>query len=81
MTTSQHTGLVFMRSILSFVIVLTLILPFAPLQVSGATTNTAAQQAELQSQYDALQLEINQWQGVLNDTKAKATSIKGDVTF
>jgi peptidoglycan hydrolase CwlO-like protein len=43
--------------------------------------NSAAQQADLQSQYDQLQKEIGEWQGILNDTKAKANSLQGDVTY
>lgn len=47
----------------------------------SAASDTTVQQAALQSQYDSLQKEIEQWQGVLNETKTKANSIEGDVTY
>ncbi len=40
-----------------------------------------AQEQLLQDQYDALQKEITEWQGVLSDTKKKANTIQGDVTL
>lgn len=45
-----------------------------------AQTLTAAERAALQAQYDALQVEIAQWQKVLDDTKAKKNTLRGDVT-
>ena len=41
---------------------------------------TPDQRAALQSQYDALQAEIAQWQKVLDATKAQKSSLQGDVT-
>jgi peptidoglycan hydrolase CwlO-like protein len=42
--------------------------------------NSAADQAKLQAEYDSLQKEIVQWQGVLDDTRKKAGTIQGDIT-
>lgn len=41
---------------------------------------TDAQRAALQAQYDELQVEIAQWQKVLNETKAKKNTLTGDVS-
>ena len=41
---------------------------------------TDAQKAALQAQYDQLQIEIAQWQKVLDDTEAKKGTLQGDVT-
>jgi peptidoglycan hydrolase CwlO-like protein len=38
------------------------------------------QKAKLQAEYDQLQAEIAQWQKVLDDTRAKKSSLQGDVT-
>lgn len=49
--------------------------------VSAQTpAQTTAQQAKLQAEYDALQIEIAGWQKVVDDTKKKAGSIQGDIT-
>lgn len=39
------------------------------------------ERAELQGQYDELQAEIAKWQKVLTDTRAKKSSLQGDVTL
>ena len=41
---------------------------------------TAQEKAKCQTEYDQLQTEIAQWQKVLDDTKAKKSSLQGDVT-
>lgn len=38
------------------------------------------QEAKLKAEYDQLQVEIVKWQGVLQDTQAKAKGIQGDIT-
>jgi len=43
-------------------------------------TQSDAEQARLQAQYDALQTEIAGWQKVVDDTRKKAGSIQGDIT-
>lgn len=45
-----------------------------------AQTLTPEQKAALQAQYDQLQIEIAQWQKVLNETRAKKGTLQGDVT-
>ncbi|MDP3958016.1 MAG: hypothetical protein Q8Q36_00960 [bacterium] len=40
----------------------------------------AQHEANLQAEYDALQKEIDHWQGVLDDTRAKAKNLQGDIT-
>lgn len=48
----------------------------------GNTVHALTEQEQaLQAQYDSLQKEITEWQGVLNETKAKANSIQGDVSY
>src|ERR1051325_7907746 len=39
------------------------------------------ERARLQAQYDQLQKEIEQYQKIINDTRAKANTIQGDVTI
>ncbi len=57
---------------------------FSPLYALPATadaqTLTADQKAKLQAEYDQLQQEIAQWQKILDDTRAKKSSLTGDVT-
>ncbi len=66
----------FVRIFFVSIFVLSIVFPFG----NTALALTAQEQA-LQDQYDSLQKEITQWQGVLNDTKAKANSIQGDVAY
>jgi peptidoglycan hydrolase CwlO-like protein len=48
---------------------------------AAQTASTAdATRARLQAEYDQLQVEIAQWQKVLDDTKAKKNTLKGDVS-
>jgi peptidoglycan hydrolase CwlO-like protein len=51
------------------------------LQPSAATAAelTAEQKAALQAEYDQLQVEIAQWQKVLDETRAKKGTLQGDV--
>jgi peptidoglycan hydrolase CwlO-like protein len=42
---------------------------------------TPDQKAKLQAEYDQLQVEIAQWQKVLDDTRAKKGTLQGDVTL
>ncbi|HVV15289.1 MAG TPA: lytic murein transglycosylase [Candidatus Paceibacterota bacterium] len=42
---------------------------------------TPEQKAKLQAEYDQLQVEIAQWQKVLDDTRAKKGTLQGDVTL
>lgn len=42
---------------------------------------SAEERARLQAQYDELQKEIEQYQKIISDTKAKANTIQGDVTI
>jgi peptidoglycan hydrolase CwlO-like protein len=41
---------------------------------------TDQEKAQLQAEYDQLQAEIAQWQKVLDDTRAKKSTLQGDVT-
>ena len=47
----------------------------------NAQSLSAQDKAKLQAQYDALQTEIAQWQKVLDETKAKKSTLQGDVTL
>ncbi len=73
-----------LRWIAFFTLVLTILVTgygfFGPLPRADAQALTPDQRAALQSQYDALQAEIAQWQKVLDDTKAQKSSLQGDVT-
>ena len=42
---------------------------------------SAEERARLQAQYDQLQKEIEQYQKIIDDTRAKANTIQGDVTI
>jgi peptidoglycan hydrolase CwlO-like protein len=55
---------------------------FLPIVASADTPvcDTPEQKAACQAQYDELQQEIAQYQKVIDDTKAKETSLQGDVT-
>ena len=52
--------------------------PVAPAQ---AQEMSAEERARLQAQYDQLQKEIEQYQKIIDDTRAKANTIQGDVTI
>lgn len=52
--------------------------PVASLQ---AQELSAQERARLQAQYDQLQKEIEQYQKIIDDTRAKANTIQGDVTI
>jgi len=52
---------------------------FSLAQTSGGLTTQ--ERAKLQAEYDALQKEIAEWQKVLEETRAKKSSLQGDVTI
>jgi membrane-bound lytic murein transglycosylase B len=57
---------------------------FSMWNFSGAqavSCQTPAEKAKCQSEYDALQKEIAEWQKVLDETKAKKDTLQGDVTI
>jgi peptidoglycan hydrolase CwlO-like protein len=51
-----------------------------PAPVARADFLSDTDKARLQSQLDSLNAEITQWQGVIDQTKAKKASLQGDVT-
>ncbi len=51
-----------------------------PASTANAQQLTDAQKAALQAEYDQLQVEIAQWQKVLDETKAKKNTLTGDVS-
>lgn len=53
---------------------------FVSTSVAQAQTLSPEQRAALQVEYDQLQIEIAQWQKVLDETKAKKNTLTGDVT-
>ncbi len=63
--------------VFAFVLLITSV---ACLPAGRAQTLTPEQRAALQAQYDQLQVEIAQWQKVLDDTQAKKKTLTGDVT-
>lgn len=63
--------------VLGILLGLGLIYLFAP-KPSYALTDQ--EKAQLRVEYDQLQAEIQQWQQVLDDTRAKKSSLQGDVT-
>ncbi len=58
--------------------VLYVLQPVAPAE---AQEMSAEERARLQAQYDQLQKEIEQYQKIIDDTRAKANTIQGDVTI
>ncbi len=48
--------------------------------LTNAQSLSAEDKARLQVEYDQLQKEIEQWQKILDDTKAKKNTLQGDVT-
>lgn len=64
--------------ILSFILVL-----FGAWGASSITAQNLsnAERAKLQSEYDALQKEIAEWQKVLDETKLKKNTLQGDVSI
>lgn len=71
----------FVRAFFVIVGIFVLVFPYQAISVQAATADTSAQQAALQAQYDSLQQDIAKWQSVLDDTKAKANTLQGDVTY
>jgi peptidoglycan hydrolase CwlO-like protein len=53
----------------------------ASVPVIYSQTLSPQDKARLQAEYDALQVEIAQWQKVLEETKAKKNTLQGDVTI
>lgn len=54
--------------------------PGVPSLYAQTQEQLAQHEANLQAEYDALQKEIDHWQSVLDDTRAKAKNIQGDIT-
>jgi len=54
--------------------------PFIAVPTAQAQILSPEQKAKLQAEYDQLQLEIAQWQKVLDTTRAKKKTLTGDVT-
>ena len=54
--------------------------PFVAVPAAQAQILSPEQKAKLQAEYDQLQLEIAQWQKVLDTTRAKKKTLTGDVT-
>ena len=54
---------------------------FLPQAPARAQEMSPEERARLQAQYDQLQKEIEQYQKIIDDTKAKANTIQGDVTI
>ena len=54
---------------------------FLPQAPARAQEMSPEERARLQAQYDQLQKEIEQYQKIIDDTKAKAKTIQGDVTI
>jgi membrane-bound lytic murein transglycosylase B len=73
-----------MRKFLPFFILVSLFAPFAPVSLSAQTSacdaNTAGKsRSELQSDLDACNQEIAQWQATLDQTKQQSASYQRDV--
>jgi len=64
-----------------FITVIFLIILFASVLCVEAQTLSTQDKARLQAEYDALQVEIAEWQKVLDETKAKKNTLQGDVTI
>ncbi len=54
---------------------------FAPVTPAQAQEMSPEERSRLQAQYDQLQKEIEQYQKIIDDTRAKANTIQGDVTI
>ncbi len=52
-----------------------------PVPVAEAQVLSEEEKTKLQAELDRLQQEIDQWQGVLNETRAKKGTLQGDVTL
>lgn len=67
----------------SFLAIFALVFPFqaALAQTTSGSSDTAAQQAALQAQYNTLQQQIAEEQALVDTTKAKASSLQGDVSY
>jgi membrane-bound lytic murein transglycosylase B len=66
-----------LRSFFVFLFIMGILFPHNIFAQTSSLANES--QAQLQSDYDALQQEIAKWQGILDETKTKATGIKGDI--
>ncbi len=66
------------RSFFVFLLILGISAPHTTFAQTTSLSNES--QAQLQADYDALQQEIARWQGILDETKAKASGIKGDIS-
>jgi len=71
------------RNTIKFFVFAFLFVGLIPVYSAHALTEQeiAAQEARLRAEYDQLQKEIAQWQGVLDETKKKASTIQGDITI
>ncbi|TAL49204.1 hypothetical protein EPN83_01540 [Patescibacteria group bacterium] len=80
MTNTRQRAVVKLAPLFLFILSL-LFLPF----VSSAQTLTeqriADQETKLRAEYDALQKEIEKWQGILTETQKKASTLQGDISF
>lgn len=71
-----------MKKIITLFFIL-LFLPMFALDVhaQAVSCQTAQEKVKCQAEYDQLQKEITEWQKVLEETKAKKSTIQGDVTL
>ena len=77
----NYVKITVMKNIVTVILILVLVVAAVSFHTTFSQTLSAQDRARLQTQYDALQKEIAEWQKVLDDTKAKKNTLQGDVTL
>src|SRR5690606_2705296 len=64
-----------------FLLTLSMAFPWPILAQQLSEKEIQAQEQKLQAEYDELQKDIARWEQVLNETRAKASTIQGDISY
>jgi peptidoglycan hydrolase CwlO-like protein len=70
-----------MKKFITVILILLISAILGPAVQTFSQSLTPQERAKLQTEYDALQKEIADWQKVLDETKAKKNTLQGDVTI
>ena len=70
-----------MKKIITVILFLSVLVFWLDAPATFSQALSAQEKARLQTEYDALQKEIAEWQKVLDETKAKKNTLQGDVTI
>jgi peptidoglycan hydrolase CwlO-like protein len=77
----KYVKITVMKKIITVILFLSFFVFWLDTPATFSQALSVQEKARLQSEYDALQKEIAEWQKVLDETKAKKNTLQGDVTI